>query len=103
MVDHEEEREIEIVSDLNATAQIGMTVDDFMRSDVGRYLVGMAKMESDIAQKSLNDTDPHDWRVIQKLQEEIRITDKITSWLQRAIEGGERAIDQLTEREQPGD
>lgn len=89
---------------LLAEVQVGIKAEDFLRSDVGRYLRGRARLEADEAMDRLKVHDATDEKGIRALQNAAGIADRLEQWLDEAINGGRNAEEQIKQLESnPGD
>lgn len=79
-------------------AAFGRIVDDFMSSDIGRYLVARAKDEADTKTMALKNIDASDANMIRKLQAEIWRAETIEKWLVDAVGDGAQAENLLEDR-----
>jgi hypothetical protein len=91
---------------LLAEVDLGLACEQFVKSDVGRYLIGRAKVESEDAVERLKGVDPDNPKVIRDIQNEIWRSDTFEKYLTDAILAGRNAEEQLQHDEdenQPGD
>lgn len=102
--------ELEFIDDKEreyfARARIGESVRAFLRSDAGRYIHGRAKLVVDAAKEQLVDCNlwtPWGRRRARRLQREAEIGRKIISFCVDAIQDGEVAFRELSERENSQD
>jgi hypothetical protein len=77
--------------DLLEAAVFGKEVEQFLRGNIGAYLIKLAKEQSDAALEKLKSTDPYDHQAIFKLQMGIKVADSIVEWLGEAIAQGMQA------------
>jgi len=84
---------------LVAEVDLGNQARDFMRSDLGRHLVGCLQQEVDVAQAELNTVWPWRRRRIQDLQNKIWRAQFMLSWLRDLILSGKSADGALHEVE----
>ena len=73
------------------TAIFGMEVQEFLGSNVGKYLVKRAEAEAEEANEKLKRVFPLRWRRIMQLQNEIYRAESIQRWLGDAIVDGASA------------
>ena len=78
-------------------ATFGRQVEDFLRSDIGDYLLQCAKRKESEALEQLKRVYPWRRRRIQQLQNEIAMAEDIQGWLGDAIASGHAALEQLKE------
>ena len=81
-------------------AVFGKQVEDFLRSDIGDYLLQCAKRKELLAVEQLKRVSPWRRRRIQELQNEIRVAGDFQAWLGDAIAEGAEALEQLKEEAQ---
>ena len=77
----------------------GKQVEDFLETDVGRYIVRKANDKAEKAIDALKRISPNDNVGIQILQNEIGLAESIVEWLADAIITGQQAIDHLRSEE----
>jgi hypothetical protein len=70
------------------TIVLGADAEEFLRSDVGQYI--LARSEQEIIENlgELRNADPTEQDEIRKLQGNINVAEKAVVWLQQAIEEG---------------
>lgn len=81
-----------------AEAILGRDAEDFLRSELGRYIIGRAKQEKEDAQEHLSTVCSWRKRRIQDLQNQIWRAESIQGWLIELVENGREAQNSL-ERE----
>jgi hypothetical protein len=84
---------------LYAEAILGKDAEEFMASDVGRYLLGRAEQEADEANDKLKRISPWRRRRITELQNEIWRAESVKGWLIEIIRAGEAAEHALEQQE----
>ena len=82
---------------LVAEVDLGMQARDFVRSELGRHLVGCLHQEIVLASEKLATTYPWRWRRIQELQNRIWRAQFMLSWLRDLILSGKSADGALQE------
>lgn len=82
-------------TELVAEAVLGRDAEDFIQSDIGRYIIGCAEQESYEAMDQLKRIYPWRRRKIQELQNKIYRAESIQSWLAELVIKGKQAIQQL--------
>lgn len=82
---------------LYAAAAIGKDAEEFVRSELGRTVLGMAKQDAAEAMNDLKKTSPFMFWKVQRLQNEIRIAEQFEKWLVEIITEGAQALHQLEE------
>ena len=81
--------------ELLAEAMIGRDAEDFIESDIGRYIIGCAEQESHEATEQLKRVYPWRRRKIQELQNKIYRAESIQSWLAELVISGKQALQSL--------
>jgi len=80
------------VETLGAEAILGDEADKFMRSDLGKIVLGLAAQEAELAMDKLKTVDPANYKLIQGLQNEIWRAESIERWLRELIIEGDQAL-----------
>lgn len=80
---------------LLAEVELGLDVEKFLESKVGRYLVGRALYEAEAATEQLKTADPEDAKQIRRLQNEIYRSNQVVEWLKEAMLAGRNAEEQI--------
>lgn len=80
-----------------AEAILGRDAEDFVRSELGQYILARAKREKQEAQDKLNKTFPWRRRRIQELQNEIWRAESLEAWICELIMDGRNAEKVLDE------
>lgn len=73
---------------LMADARVGMQVELFLSSDVGRYLVGRAQLEEKAAIDDLVAASPDDAEANRSIRNRIAVTHMLRDWLSDAVQAG---------------
>jgi hypothetical protein len=76
---------------LLAQTELGMEAEEFLKSDVGRYLLGRARQEGAHAAGDLATVFPWRKRKIQQLQNRIAWANSFESWIRELINTGRSA------------
>jgi len=79
--------------DLIAEAELGEEARQFLESDLGKCLMGMADQEAILAQEALGEVDPHNTIEIQRLQNHIKVSKWFRQWLYELLDKGESALE----------
>ena len=90
--------------ELFAAAKLGEDVRKFLRSDVGRYIHGKAKIDlEDAKEQLLNCNLLTFWgrRKARQLQQKAEVARSVLRYCVDAINDGELAFQELSERENP--
>lgn len=85
---------------LYAEADLGRQAKEFMASELGRYMLGCARQDLEVAHQKLARTLPFRWRRIQALQNDIRVAEMFLLYLRDLIIQGTSAEKQLEERDE---
>lgn len=96
-VEFEDEQEEALVR----TAVVGRNAEDFIHSDVGRFVIGSAVQDQKEIQAKLARVNPHSIfgrRKIARLQQEHRAVEMAISWLTDCIRVGQEAHRELENR-----
>lgn len=78
--------------ELLASAVLGRDAEEFLASELGRYLVGRAEQDAAEAMDQLKRVHPWRRRKIQELQNTIRRSDSVRAWLAGLVIDGRSAI-----------
>ena len=84
---------------LFADARVGMQVELFLNSEVGRYLVERAEAEEQVAVAELIDAKPNDFFANRDIRNRIKITTMFREWLADAVQAGIAAGVRLREQD----
>lgn len=76
---------------LLAEAVLGKDAQEFLASELGRYLIGCAKEEIDEAQEALAAVSPWRRNRIRQLQNQVWRAKSVTKWLAEVINAGKTA------------
>lgn len=74
------------IEQLENDIRFGAEVQQFLTSNIGRYLLARSKEEIDIAVEELKRADPADVKNIRSLQFDIRRNESIEQWLKDVIQ-----------------
>lgn len=85
---------------LYAEAMLGRDADEFLGSDLGRYMIGRAEQEEREAMELLVKVWPWRRRRIQQLQNRIWRAQQFKGWLTELVMIGRQAMDQLETQQQ---
>jgi hypothetical protein len=86
--------------ELYSEAMIGQDAEEFLTSDVGKFLIGCADQEIQEAMDQLKKCHPWRHRRIRELQNKIWRAESVQGWLAELITRGRQAMQQLEEREE---
>lgn len=78
---------------------MGMEAEQFLGSNLGRYIVSRAEAERDDAIADLKEADAEDARNIRDLQARIWRAESVQFWLADLINDGRNAMHEIQERE----
>lgn len=84
---------------LIAEVDLGGQAAEFLRSDIGRHLIGCLKQEIVLAQDALSSTSPWRFLKVQELQNRIWRAKFMLDWLRELISNGKTARSALNEAE----
>jgi len=83
---------------LYAEGVLGADAESFIKSELGRVVMGLAHESAQDAYRQLKDCDPSDAKLIAKLQGYIWRAESFEQWLTELIIAGEQAIHTLEEQ-----
>ena len=83
---------------LLAQGSLGADAEEFMKSELGRTLIGLAKVETRVAMDALKRADPEDAKEIRKFQNNIWLAERFEGWLVQLIMTGRQALIQYDVR-----
>jgi hypothetical protein len=78
--------------ELIAEAEIGDKAREFVESELGKTLLGMAQQEVTLAQEELETVDPSNTEKIRALQNQAKVARNFEQWLIELISKGENAL-----------
>ena len=78
--------------ELNAEAEIGEKAREFLESELGKMLLGMAEQDVLLAQEALETVDPTETEKIRDLQNQAKGGRNFQSWLAELITRGDNAL-----------
>lgn len=84
---------------LIAEAMLGKDAEEFLNSDVGRYLLARAKEEIEQAQDELSSVSPWRRNRIKQLQSQVWRARSVKQWLAELITAGRQAESLLVDRD----
>ena len=70
---------------MRAQIQLGDEADSFFKSDLGKYVLGVAEQELQEALMGLRHVDPHDVAKIIALQNKAAVAEAVPAWLNGLI------------------
>lgn len=85
------------MNELFAEAMIGKDAEEFLASDIGRYVLGRAEQEESDAVEMLARVSPWRRSRITQLQNEIWRARAFKGWLAELVITGHQALSQLEE------
>lgn len=77
------------------SAVFGKEVENFLRSELGDYLLTRAKDKKEQAVEKMKSVNPFDPEEVVRVTNEIRIADMFMDWLAEAIQMGREAQENL--------
>lgn len=87
------------VREIQKSIDLSFQVEEFLQSDIGRYLVSRAEKEIEIACEVLKRIDPEDPAKIREQQHIIHVAESIQYWLADAIQAGHNAAEAAIKEE----
>ena len=81
--------------ELFAEAILGRDAEEFIQSDIGKYLIGCAEQEAQEAMEELKHVYSWRRRKITELQNKIWRAESVQSWIAEIIIKGKQATQQL--------
>jgi hypothetical protein len=78
-----------------AEAVLGKQTEEFISSDVGKVLLGMAEQDAKMAMQELKKCHPWRWRKIRDLQNRIKWAESFEGWLLDLVHTGRIATKTL--------
>ena len=84
-------------AELRGRIAFGLDVQQFMGSNIGRYLQARANADIEEALEALKTVDPEDPKAIRKLQNAVAVASSVLEWLGQAVTEGEQAERQFHE------
>lgn len=88
------------VDTLSAEAILGDDADKFLRSDLGKVVIGLAIQEADEAKEEFKTVNPEDSKRIRELQAIIWRAESFEGWLRGLVVEGEQALQSLQHDEE---
>lgn len=76
---------------LIAEAELGEEARQFLESNIGKTVVGMAEQDVDLARIRLGEVDPDDKKLITALQNEIKLGIRFKQYVIQLFNEGEQA------------
>lgn len=83
-----------------AEAALGKDAQEFMASDMGRYMIGCAKQDMEAAFMKLKTVSPWRRNRIRQLQNEVEVAERFILYLRDLVILGKAAEKALEEREE---
>jgi hypothetical protein len=87
-----------MVDVLMAEAVLGRDAEEFLNTDIGRYIIGRCEQEIQEAQDQLSRVSPWRRRRIQQLQNEVWRAQSVKGWIAELIANGRAAEAALEEQ-----
>ena len=84
-------------TEIIAEAMLGKDAEEFIQSDIGRYLVGCADQEIEEAVTLLKTVAPWRMRRIRELQNRIYRAESFKTWMYELVIKGRQALQQMEE------
>lgn len=83
---------------LYAAAVIGKDAEQFLKSDLGRTIIGMNRQDARAAMEKLKGVSPFRFWTVQALQNEIEVCEKFERHLVEVMNEGAQALQQLEQQ-----
>ena len=80
------------LQELIAAAELGEEARQFIESDLGKCVLGIAKQQIDAAQADLETVDPVDVEKIRALQNQAKLGRQFEQWLVELLQDGQNAM-----------
>lgn len=87
-------------NDMLETARVGIEVERFFNSDVGKYVVSRANSEANAAIAEMKTVDYTDSAACAKIQADLNAPDNIIHWLTEVINEGQACEFQLKQMDE---
>ncbi|TXH47998.1 MAG: hypothetical protein E6Q97_26005 [Desulfurellales bacterium] len=71
--------------------KFGFKAEDFLASELGRYLEARARLEVEQAHLDLEAVDPDDAKTVRAVQQKIAVAKQWRQWIEEAVADGEQA------------
>lgn len=84
---------------LLAEVDLGQQMNEFVRSDIGKHLIGCIQHEVWTAQESLSAVSPWRFFKVQELQNRVWRAKFMLAWISELLAGGKSAQSALNEQE----
>lgn len=81
------------------SAELGVEVESFLETKLGKYLIERAEQEREAAQIALMSVPPTDVEAIRALQFKAQVANGVLAWFAQAIQDGRNADIQLQYQE----
>lgn len=85
------------MNEIYAEAMLGKDAEEFIKSEIGRFLTGCAEQEVVEAMEYLKKVHPWRTRRIKELQNQIWRAESFKSWLAELVIRGKQALQHLDE------
>lgn len=80
------------LDELIAAAELGEEARQFLASDLGRLILGLADQEVELAKEELLKVDPTDIAAVQRIQAKAALAGKFKGWLVGILQDGEQSL-----------
>lgn len=87
----EQQLEARDILGLRQLIQLGIEVETFLQSPVGRYMQARAKIELHAATKALRAATPTDAAAVAEAQVRCRVPELVLEWMAEAVAEGQNA------------
>ncbi len=79
--------------ELIAEAMLGNEAVEFLKSELWKYMAGVAEQEVQVALQALSTVDPIDTEAVRKLQNKVKMYSDFEEWLAELVSKGNDAIE----------
>lgn len=84
---------------LMAEAILGKDAEDFLKSEVGQYIVGRIEQDIEDAKSKFIEVDPTDAKAVMSLQNDIKRAESLKQYFHEIIVAGRNAFNLLKSEE----
>lgn len=95
----DDQKPVPIPPEDQAVVQLGIDVEHFLNSNLGRYVIKRAESQRDEAVSQLVDADAGDTALVRRMQNEVRLIDMFQQFLADAFTEGEAMEARLKDAE----
>lgn len=81
-----------MIDEIKAQVIIGNDAEEFVDSELGRTVLGMAKQDIETAVMAFDEADATDQKAIAKIQQDLRVARRFEQYLAELIQRGREAL-----------